>query len=159
MIYHPPLVGQLSCLHSSLGWTLIHILYLSCTHTWTLLDLVSLLPVYKSFYFINWSALWGFPPLRKSVFPHVKNYNFSCVLEIYLVPWMNATTFSSCNVKQVKSTQYHTCSLCSLVRYSHACVLFSTSLWAESDQHVSKIILQHGGPFQSELCLIPVGTI
>ena len=34
-------------------------------------------------YYINWSALKGFPSLRKTVSPHGKNCDkFSCVFEI-----------------------------------------------------------------------------
>ena len=32
--------------------------------------------------YINCSVLWGFPPLRKTVSPQVKNYDFSRVFEI-----------------------------------------------------------------------------
>ena len=36
----------------------------------------------KKLYYINWSALQGFLPLRKTMSPHAKNYNtFSCVFE------------------------------------------------------------------------------
>ena len=41
------------------------------------------LELIKNFYCINWSALWIFPPLRKTVSTQVKNYNnFSRVVEI-----------------------------------------------------------------------------
>ena len=54
----------------------------------------------KKLYYINWSTLLGFPPLRKTISPHAKNYNtFSCVFEnrkiihdICLEIW----NFSSC---------------------------------------------------------------
>ena len=37
----------------------------------------------NSFYYMNWNALEGFPPLKKTVSPHVRNYdNFSPVFEI-----------------------------------------------------------------------------
>ena len=40
-------------------------------------------PRKKGLYDINWSALQGFPPLRKTVSLHVKNYdNFSRVFEV-----------------------------------------------------------------------------
>lgn len=37
----------------------------------------------KTCYYIHWSALKGFPPFRKTVSPHMKNYkNISCVFEM-----------------------------------------------------------------------------
>lgn len=34
-------------------------------------------------YYINWSALYGFPPIRRGVSPHVKNYSFSRVVKCF----------------------------------------------------------------------------
>ena len=37
-------------------------------------------------YYINWNALQRFPPLRKTIPPHMKNCdNISCVFEIMLI--------------------------------------------------------------------------
>ena len=34
-------------------------------------------------YYINWSALYGFPPIRRGVSPHVKNNSFSRVVKCF----------------------------------------------------------------------------
>ena len=50
----------------------------------------------KAIYCISWSALQGFPPLRKTISPHVKNYdNFSPVFEI--AADMSLALFSTMN--------------------------------------------------------------